>query len=93
MPELADPVECHCKNNREFLFYSLVQLLLIFCKGPSSVNAQNVPPGACNIKLIMVVIYGFCNKLECFSLNARLSWKGLPGINTLAHYGNRKLWL
>jgi hypothetical protein len=33
----------------------------------------------------------FCNKLECMSLNTRLGWKGLPGINTLAYYGNYKL--
>jgi len=43
------------------------------------------------MKLITAVIYGFRNKLECLSLNARLGWKGLPGINTLAYYGKRKL--
>jgi hypothetical protein len=36
-------------------------------------------PGACIIKLITAVIYGFRNKLECLSLNTRLCWKGLPG--------------
>ncbi len=46
---------------------------------------------SCIIKLITVVIYSFGNKLECLSLNTRLGWKGLPGTNTLAHYGNRKL--
>jgi hypothetical protein len=46
-------------------------------------------PGACIIKLIAAVIYGFHNKLECVSLNTRLGWKGLPGTNTLAYYGNR----
>ncbi len=46
---------------------------------------------ACIIKLITAVIYGFRNKLKCFSLNTRLGWKGLPGANTLAHYGNHKL--
>ncbi len=35
-------------------------------------------PGACIIKLITAVIYGFRNKLECLSLNTRLGWKGLP---------------
>ncbi len=34
--------------------------------------------------------YGL-NKLECLTLNTRLGWKGLPGINTLAYYGNRIL--
>jgi hypothetical protein len=41
-------------------------------------------PGACIIKLITAVIYGFRNKLECLSLNPRLGWKGLPGTNILA---------
>jgi hypothetical protein len=50
-------------------------------------------PGACIIKLITAVIYGFRNKLECLSLKTRLGWKSLPGTNTLAYYGNRKLWL
>jgi hypothetical protein len=48
-------------------------------------------PGACIIKLIMDVIYGFHNKLECSSLNTRLGRKGLPGTYTIAYYGNRKL--
>jgi hypothetical protein len=43
------------------------------------------------IKLITAIIYSFCNKLECLSLNTRLDWKGLPGTNTLAYYGNCKL--
>ncbi len=47
---------------------------------------------ACIIKLIMAVIYGFHNKLECLSLNTRLNWKGLQGTNTLAYYRNCKLW-
>jgi hypothetical protein len=50
-------------------------------------------PGACIIKLITAIIYGFRNKLECLSLNTRLGLKGLQGTNTLAYYGNRKLWL
>jgi hypothetical protein len=49
--------------------------------------------GACIIKLITAVIYGFRNKLECLSLNTRLGWKGLPGTNTLAYYRNRKIQL
>ncbi len=48
-------------------------------------------PGACIIKLIMAVIYGFCNKLECSSLNTTLDWKGLPGTNTLTYYRNCKV--
>ncbi len=47
--------------------------------------------GACIIKLITAVIYGFRNKLECLSLNTRLVWKGLPGAKNLAYYGNHKL--
>ncbi len=39
--------------------------------------------GACIIKLITVVIYGFHNKLEYFSLNFRLGWKRSLGTNTL----------
>ena len=48
-------------------------------------------PGACIIKLITAVIYGFRNKLECLSLNTRLGWKRLPGTNTLAYDEIRKL--
>jgi hypothetical protein len=48
-------------------------------------------PGVGITKLITAVIYGFCNKLEHLSLNTRLGWKGLPGTNTLAYYGNHKL--
>jgi hypothetical protein len=55
------------------------------------VNLPQGQPGPCIIKLITAVIYGFRNKLECFSLNTRLGWKGLQGTNTLAYYGNRKL--
>ncbi len=47
--------------------------------------------GACIIKLITAVINVFRNKLACLSLNTRLGWKGLPGTNTVAYYGNRKL--
>ena len=47
-------------------------------------------PAACIIKLITVLMYGFCNKLEGLSLNTRLGWKGLPGANTLVYYENRK---
>ncbi len=47
--------------------------------------------GACIIKLITAVIYGFRNKLEHLSLNTRLGLKDLPGTNTLAYCGHRKL--
>jgi hypothetical protein len=43
-----------------------------------------ITPGACIIKLITAVIYGFHNKPEPLSLNTKLDWKGLPGTNTLA---------
>jgi len=52
---------------------------------------MKLTPGPCIIKLITAVIYGFRNKLECFSLNTKLGWKGLQGTNTLAYYVNRKL--
>ncbi len=45
---------------------------------------QSERSGACIVKLITAVIYGFRNKLECLSLNTRLGWKGLPGTNTMA---------
>ncbi len=48
-------------------------------------------PGACIIKLLTAVIYGFRHKLECLSLNTRLNWKGLPGTNTLAYNRNHKI--
>jgi hypothetical protein len=52
-------------------------------------------PGPCIIKPITTVIYGFRNKLQCFSLNTKLGWKwkGLQGANTLAYCGNCKLQL
>jgi hypothetical protein len=52
---------------------------------------MKVTPGTCTINVFTAVIYGFRNKLECLSLNTRLGWKGLPGTNTPAYYGNRKL--
>jgi hypothetical protein len=50
-------------------------------------------PGPSLIKPITAVIYSFRNKLECFSLNTKLGWKGLQGANTLAYNGNCKLGL
>ncbi len=52
---------------------------------------------ACIIKLITVVVYGFCNKLERLSLNTRLDWKGLPGttlqlITVTVKYGHNKFY-
>jgi hypothetical protein len=52
---------------------------------------KKLSPGACIIKLITAVIYGFRNKLQFLSLNTRLSWKGFPGTNTLAYNRNSKL--
>jgi hypothetical protein len=46
---------------------------------------ENIRQGACILKHITAVIYGFRNKLECLSLNTRLGWKGLPGTNTQAY--------
>jgi hypothetical protein len=55
-----------------------------------------VYPGACIIKLINAVIYGFCYKLECFSLNTRLGWKGqgqtLYLITETVNYGRNKFY-
>ncbi len=39
-------------------------------------------PGACIIKLITTVIYGFSKKLEYLSLNTRLGWKRSLRTNT-----------
>jgi hypothetical protein len=47
--------------------------------------------GAFIIRLIMAVIDGFHDKLECLSLTSRLGWKGWLGTNTLAYYRNHKL--
>jgi hypothetical protein len=44
-------------------------------------------PGACIIKLITAIIYGFRDKLDCLSLNTRLGWKGWPGTNTVLRRG------
>ncbi len=45
-------------------------------------------PGACIIKLIMAIIYGFRNKLECLSLESLSSQVYCLVTNTLAYYGN-----
>ncbi len=69
---------------------NLVYLFVIL--RPFNVMHEQVwKSGAGIIKLITAVIYGFCNKLECLSLNTRIGWKGLPETNTPAYYGNRKL--
>jgi hypothetical protein len=47
--------------------------------------------GASIIKLITAVIYGFRNKLECFSLVSVSSPVQCLGRNTLAYYEIRKL--
>jgi hypothetical protein len=69
--------------------YILVMFRLVI----RNINFRNQAPGAGIIKFITAVIYGFRYKLECFFLNNRLGWKGLPGTNTLAYCGNRKLRL
>jgi len=50
-------------------------------------------PGACILKLIAAVIYGFRNKLESLSLASLSSLIYCLGTNTLAYYRNRKLRL
>ncbi len=49
--------------------------------------------GACILKLISTVIYGFHNKLECLSLESLSSLVWCLVTNTLAYYRNRKLRL
>jgi hypothetical protein len=68
---------------------TLAYINKIQCKPIKSMTAQTKVPYI--IKLITAVIYSFRNKLDCFSLNIRLGWKGLQGTNTLAYYRNRKL--
>jgi hypothetical protein len=48
-------------------------------------------PGACIIKLITAIIYGFRNKLECLSLASISSLDQCLGTNTIAFYGKRRL--
>jgi hypothetical protein len=39
--------------------------------GPMDKKMERRTPGVCIIKFIRAAIYGFCNKLECLSLNIR----------------------
>jgi hypothetical protein len=88
-----------CKNWKKIESIKKLQILLIQTYPRPWANfeqqdktwAKFSTPVACIIKLITSVIYGFRNKLEHLSLNTRLGWKGLPGTNTLAYYGNHKL--
>ncbi len=48
-------------------------------------------PGACIIKLIKVVIYGFRNKLRVFVPGKPFLPSLVLRTNALAYYGNRKL--
>ncbi len=48
--------------------YIIVQKNLFFESGIPYWVPLKYPPGACIIKLITAVIYGFRNKLECLSL-------------------------
>jgi hypothetical protein len=77
-------------NKQSSLFRKFVNYdnKMFYKIGPRSTFRCLLAPGACIIKLIMAVIYRFRNKLECLSLNTRPGWKGLPGTNTLAYYGN-----
>jgi hypothetical protein len=62
-------------------FYSPSMTLLL---NKLEVLVTGKPFGACIIKRITAVIYGFRNKLECLSLNTKLGWKVFQGTNTLA---------
>jgi len=66
-------------------FYKTFYLFLKYRKLARLVLTVISTPGACIIKLITAVIYGFHNQLECLTLNIRLCWEGLPGTNTLAY--------
>ncbi len=68
----------------------VVSQCLCYCQSFPLVwtNALGLLHGACIIKLITAVIYGFRNKLKCLSLNTKLGWKAFPGTNTLAYYRN-----
>ncbi len=40
------------------------------------------------MKLITVIIYGFCNKLECLSLASLSALSSVLRTNTMAYYGS-----
>jgi hypothetical protein len=61
----------------------------VWCKNARDDKGGSGRPEAWIMKVITAVFYGFRNKLERLSLNTRLGWKGLPGTNILAYYGNR----
>jgi hypothetical protein len=68
---------------------AIILLYIRFVRLTTSLG-MSMTLGPLIIKIITAIIYCFLNKLEYFSLNARLGWKGLQGTNTLAYYGNRK---
>jgi len=53
----------------------------------------NMTPGPLLVgsKFKLLSIKTRCPKRGDQTLNTRLGWKGFPGTNTLAYYGNRKL--
>ncbi len=78
---------CHVSQESILRWVSLCWMSL----SGASWRLYNLDPWAYIKKLINSIIYGFCNTLECLSLNTILGWRGLPGTNTLAYYGNCKL--
>ncbi len=58
---------------------------------------KNLKPGACIIKLITAVIYGFNNMLECLSVNTNKAEKACQGqtlklITETVNYGRNKFY-
>jgi len=74
LSETTTSIKCRCYKTFVFVIVRLAKL--------KTACFRKAFPGACIIKLIMAVIYGFRKKLERLSLNTRQGWKGLPGTNT-----------
>jgi hypothetical protein len=59
---------------KPYLFFSGKQMIIVLASGTIAYVLNLFPfplsPGACFIKLITAVIYGFHNKLECLSLTS-----------------------
>ncbi len=97
VPKIRNHFLSKLYRSRHFFFFHRSNLESGYRKNIIIISSRKEQPvsmyfqtlGSCIIKLITTVI--FRHKLECLSLNTRLGWKGLPGTNTLASYGNRKL--
>jgi hypothetical protein len=79
------------------LYYWLKKAFNVLCYTRFGIFKILKAPGACIIKLITVVIYGFRYKLDFLSRNTRLGCKGLPVTNTLlitetVNYGRNEIY-